>query len=139
MKKNILMMFLTVIFCPKVSAQNIVKGIVVDINSEKPIMGVSIAIQSNTTKTNVNGMFILENLPNGKFIVRIRFKGYETQNFPIQLSGKTIDLGTVLFYEDISVAQDLSTITITDDELNDDNGTAFNISGLLQSSKDVYL
>ncbi len=139
MKKIILMMFLTVIFCPKVSAQNIVKGIVVDINSEKPIMGVSIAIQSNTTKTNVNGMFILENLPNGKFIVRIRFKGYETQNFPIQLSGKTIDLGTVLFYEDISVAQDLSTITITDDELNDDNGTAFNISGLLQSSKDVYL
>ena len=37
-----------VIFYPKITAQNIVKGIVVDYNSEKPIQGVSISLQSTT-------------------------------------------------------------------------------------------
>jgi len=139
MKKIILTMFLMVIFYPKITAQNIVKGIVVDYNSEKPIQGVSISLQSTTVKTKANGTFVLENLSNGKFIVIFKFKGYETQNFPIQLDGKIIDLGTILFYEDISVEQDLSTISLTDDELNDDSSAADNISGLLQSSKDIYL
>ncbi|MFN0728364.1 carboxypeptidase-like regulatory domain-containing protein [Polaribacter gochangensis] len=139
MKKFILTMFLTVIFYPKMAAQNLVKGTVVDSNSEKPIEGVSIILQSSTVKTKSNGTFILENLPNGKFIVTLKLKGYETQNFPIQLEGNPIDLGTVFFYEDSSVNEDLSTITIADDELNDDNSTADHISGLLQSSKDIYL
>ena len=139
MKKIILTMFLTVIFCSKTTAQNIVKGIVVDRNSEKPIMGISITLQSKFVKTKANGAFTFDNLSDGKFIVTIKFKGYETQNFPIQLVGKTIDLGTIFMYEDISVDQDLSTITLTDDELNDDSNAADNISGLLQSSKDIYL
>ncbi|WKD85390.1 hypothetical protein KCTC32516_00730 [Polaribacter huanghezhanensis] len=139
MKKIILTVFLTVIFCPKITAQNIVKGTVVDSNSEKPIMGVSITLQSITVKTKANGTFIFENLSDGKFIVILKFKGYETQNFPIHLEEKTIDLGTILLYEDLSVEQDLSTITLTDDELNEDGNTADNISGLLQSSKDLYL
>ena len=42
-------------------------------------------------------------------------------------------------YEDVSEDQDLSTITITDDELSDDASSADNISGLLQASRDVYL
>ena len=139
MKKIILTMFLTVIFCPKITAQNIVKGIVVDSNSEKPIMGISIILQSKTVTTKANGGFIFKQLSDGKFIVIIKFKGYETQNFPIQLVGKIIDLGTIFLYEDISVDQGISTITLTDDELNDDGNTADNISGLLQASKDIYL
>ena len=55
MKKIILTMFLMVIFYPKITAQNIVKGIVVDYNSEKPIQGVSISLQSTTVKTKANG------------------------------------------------------------------------------------
>ena len=139
MKKIILTMFLTVIFCPKITAQNIVKGVVVDHNSEKPIKGVSITLQTTTVKTETNGTFLLNNLSNGKFIISLKHKGYETQNFPIELTGKTIDLGVILFYEDISLDQDLSTITLTEDELNGDSNAADNISGLLQSSKDVYL
>ena len=139
MKKIILTMFLTVIFYPKITAQNIVKGIIVNSNSEKPIKNVSIILQKNTVKTTANGFFKLENLSNGKFILTLRFKGYETQNFPIQLVGKTIDLGTIFLYEKITDHQDLSTITITDDELNDDSNAADNIAGLLQASKDIYL
>ena len=51
----------------------------------------------------------------------------------------TIDLGNILLYEDLTEEEDLSTVTLTDDELNDDTSAADNISGLLQASRDVYL
>ena len=57
----------------------------------------------------------------------------------MELSGTTVDLGTVLLYEDLSEEEDLSTVTLTDDELNDDTSAADNISGLLQASRDIYL
>lgn len=136
-----LTMFFALLTSVGMLAQNVVKGVVVDSNSENPLQGVSVSIKSlsKTVTTGADGSFNLTNVSNGNYVVEISFKGYETQNFPVQLSGKTIDLGTILFYEDISEDQDLSTITITDDELNDDSSAADNISGLLQSSQDIYL
>ncbi len=84
-------------------------------------------------------MFNLKNIPNGSYIVELKLIGYETQSFPIELSGKTIDLGIILFYKDITEDQDLSLITITDDELNDDGGGSDNITGLLQATQDIFL
>ena len=125
----------------EVNGQNIVKGIVVDSNSEKPLSGVLIKLKNTKQRilTNIKGVFNFENLLKRNSILEISFKGYETQNFPIELTGKTIDLGIILLYKDITVAEDLSIITLTDDELNDDTSAADNISGLLQASKDIYL
>ena len=124
-----------------INAQNIVKGIVIDSNSEKPLKDVFINIRNTLHKksTSENGVFILENIKNGSFILEIKLSGYQTQNFPIELDGKTIDLGEILLFQDISEDQDLSLITITDDELNDDASAADNISGLLQATQDVFL
>lgn len=123
------------------NAQNIVKGIVINGDSENPMQGVSVSVkEANVTNTtDAIGAFTLNGLPNGRQIVTVSLNGYETQNFPVELSGKTLDLGTIFMYEDLSEDQDLSTITITDDELNDDTSAADNISGLLQASRDVYL
>ncbi|WP_299118661.1 TonB-dependent receptor [uncultured Tenacibaculum sp.] len=123
------------------NAQNVVKGIVINSDSEKPLQGVSVSVREANISgtTDANGSFTLNGLPDGRQIVVVSLNGFETQNFPVQLAGKTIDLGTIMMYEDISEDQDLSTITITDDELNDDTSAADNISGLLQSSRDVYL
>ena len=122
-------------------AQNIVKGIVTDSDSEKPLQGVLVRVLNTTLteKTSADGSFTIKNIPNGDYIVEIRLLGYETQNFPVDLSGKTIDLGTILLYKDITADQDLSLITITDDELNDDASAADNISGLLQATQDIFL
>ncbi|WP_440120557.1 TonB-dependent receptor domain-containing protein [Tenacibaculum sp. Ill] len=123
------------------NAQNIVKGIVINGDSENPMQGVSVSVKeaniSGTTDT--SGAFTLNGLPNGRQIVTVSLNGYETQNFPVELSGKTVDLGTIFMYEDLSEDQDLSTITITDDELSGDTSAADNISGLLQASRDIYL
>ena len=141
MKRTIILVFLSLLYL-KVSAQNIIKGIVIDSNSEKPLKDVAVTIKNNNSyvlKTNKKGVFVLEKLNNGNYILELKLIGYETQNFPLHLTGNEIDLGAILFYQDIALDQDLSTITITDDELNDDSIAADNISGLLQSSRDIYL
>ena len=141
MKKFIttLLLFFGVIFSS--IAQNVIKGVVVDSERNTQLKGVVVKVKENTmsTLTNENGVFILQNLPNGAYVLEISFSGYETQNFPVELSGMTVDLGNILLYEDLTEEEDLSTVTLTDDELNDDTSAADNISGLLQASRDVYL
>ena len=102
-------------------------------------MAINVKESTVSTLTNENGVFILQNLSNGSYVLEISYKGYETQNFPVELTGNTIDLGTILLYEDLTEEEDLSTVTLTDDELNDDTSAADNISGLLQASRDIYL
>ena len=142
MKQTVLTVLMFCFFITGLHAQNTVKGIVVDGDSEKPLKDVSLTVSNNiayTVKTNQNGVFIVEKLSNGSYILQIKLKGYEVQNFPVELSGNSIDLGTILLYKDFSIDQDLSLITITDDELNDDASAADNIAGLLQATRDIYL
>jgi hypothetical protein len=141
MKKFTLMQLLFIFFMNTMSAQNIVKGIIVDSDFEKPLKGVALSITNTRIRltTDSNGVFMIKNIPNGSYIVEIKFKEYETQNFPIELSGETIDLGIIFMYKDFSLDLDLSLITLTDDELNDDASAADNIAGLLQATRDIYL
>jgi len=127
--------------CYGITAQNIVKGVVVDSNSEKPIehVEVKLTLIIKQEKTTSNGGFILKNIANGTYILKLKFEGYETQKFSLQFTGKTIDLGTILFYKNSTKNIDLSIITLSDDELNDETTSSDNISGLLQASKDIYL
>jgi len=142
MKKIVLFILMILFLSTGITAQNIVKGIIKDNDSRKPLKNVSVLIKNKTSfmfKTDERGVFNIQKLINGSYVLEIKLSGYEVQNFPIILTGKTIDLGTILLYEDISEDQDLSIITLTDDELNDDTSSADNIAGLLQSSRDVYL
>ncbi|CAM1349295.1 carboxypeptidase-like regulatory domain-containing protein [Tenacibaculum insulae] len=141
MKKKKITLLLLFFAALNLSAQNIVKGIVINGDSEKPLQNVLISVKktNNNSLTDAHGFFTLNNISEGKQVVVVFLKGYETQNFPVQLSGKILDLGTILMYKNSTEAEDLSTIIITDDELNDDSSSADNISGLLQASKDTYL
>jgi hypothetical protein len=141
MKKFILTQLLLLFFQQAIVAQNIIKGIIVESESEKPLQNVLIRIVNTNLveSTTIDGAFTFKNVRNGRYILEVKLVGYETQNFPIELSGATIDLGVIMLYKDIIEEQDLSLITITDDELNDDASAADNISGLLQASKDIFL
>lgn len=141
MRNLIMAMFFGIVLIGSTTAQNIVKGIVKDSNSEDPIKGISVKILNTNINgfTDSSGAFTLTNLSSGSYLLEIKFEGYETQNFPLEFNGSPIDLGVILLYEDITEDLDLSTITITDDELNEDANAADNISGLLQATRDVYL
>ena len=139
MKKKIIVALLAVFSIYGLSAQT-VKGKVVNSVSEKGMANVMVSVLGTTIsqKTTSNGSFVLKNVPKGKQIVKIAFNGFETQQFPLNLNGKEINLGDILLYEDIQEEDDFSTISLSDDELSDDEGAADNTAGLLQSSKDVF-
>ena len=141
MKKLILLIVFVFCCLYHLNAQNTVTGIVIHSDTEKQLSNVSVSIKKEniTVFTDDKGYFTLQNLSNGKQLIFISLKGYETQKLPIILNGKSLNLGTILLFEDVIEQQDVSIITITDDELNDDSSTADNISGLVQSSKDTYL
>ena len=141
MRKIILAMFFSLFLALGINGQNIVKGIVTDSDSENPLQGVLVTILStaSTQTTSADGVFNLKNVPNGSYIVELKLTGYEIQNFPVELVGKTIDLGTILFYKETIQGLDLSIISLSDDELNDDGGAADNIAGLLQATQDIFL
>jgi hypothetical protein len=122
-------------------SQNVIRGIIIDNNSKKPLSEVLISIKNTifTTKTHLNGAFHIKALSKGNYILEIKLNGFETQNLPLELSNNTIDLGVILLFRDFTDELDLSIITISDDELNNDASAADNISGLLQASKDIFL
>jgi len=141
MRKIVLSMFVLLFCITGFNAQNIVKGIVTDSDSEDPLQGVLVSVVNTALnqKTGLDGAFAIKNIPKGNYIVELKLAGYETQSFPVDFVGDIVDLGIILFYKDISEDQDLSLITITDDELNDDASAADNIAGLLQATRDIYL
>ena len=100
-------MFMLMFLITGMQAQNIVKGLVSDGDSENPLQNVLVSVKSTTVNqtTGADGIFVLKNLSNGNYIVEIKLSGYETQNFPLELTGKGVDLGTILLYQDISEDQ----------------------------------
>ncbi|MFT5146673.1 MAG: hypothetical protein ACI9H1_001397, partial [Polaribacter sp.] len=141
MTKKIVHLVLFLLCYTTVYSQNSIKGILLENNSKKPLSNVYVSIKNTifTTKTDLNGVFHLKALSQGNYILEIKFNGFETQNFPLEISNNTIDLGVILLFKDFTDELDLSIITISDDELNNDASAADNISGLLQASKDIFL
>ncbi|MCF6350150.1 MAG: TonB-dependent receptor [Flavobacteriaceae bacterium] len=140
MKKNSFVLLLSFLSVIGVFAQQTVKGKVVNSETEKAIANVVISVVGTTIseKTILNGSFELKNVPIGNQIIKIQLSGFEAQQFPIKISNKQIDLGKVLLFKDLQEEEDLSTISLSDDELDDDAGGADNISGLLFSSRNLF-
>ena len=142
MKKSFLIFLLGVFSMAAAVGQTTVKGSVIDGTSDEPIPGVTVMIEGTTltAQTDAEGKFsFTANVPLGEQVLVIEKIGYLTKRYPIIVNeGKTVDISDMSMDVDVSSEQDLFTVTLSDDELNDDTGGADNISGLLQSSQDVF-
>lgn len=123
--------------------QTVVKGSVIDGITYEPIPNVTITIEESlqSTETDAEGKFsFTSNVPLGEQVLKIEKSGYVTKRFPIIVNEeRTIDISDMTLDLNVADSVDLYTITLSDDELNDDTtGGADNISGLLQSSQDVF-
>ena len=121
--------------------QSTVKGKVVDSKSQSPLGSVKVMIQSNEqfVTTNSLGEFQISGISVGNQIIVISVEGYNTQNFAIEVvANQTLDVGLLFLDEDITSEQQLSLVTITENDLGDDNSGSESTAGLLQSSRDVY-
>ncbi|MBJ7879445.1 carboxypeptidase regulatory-like domain-containing protein [Gelidibacter salicanalis] len=123
--------------------QTVVKGSVIDGTTLARIPNVTITIEETlqSVETDAEGQFsFTADLPLGDHILKVEKSGYLTKRFPIIIyEGQTLDISDMMLDINIADTVDLFTITLSDDELNDDAiGGADNISGLLQSSQDIF-
>ncbi|MEO5788649.1 carboxypeptidase-like regulatory domain-containing protein [Gelidibacter sp.] len=126
-----------------VAQETVVKGSVIDGMNHEPIPNVTITIEETlqTSQTDAEGKFsFTSNVPLGEHILKVEKRGYITKRFPIIINeGQILDISDMMLDINVADSVDLYTITLSDDELNDDTtGGADNISGLLQSSQDVF-
>lgn len=113
--------------------------------SQEAIPQVKISIEGMPfeTRTNGDGLFSFAHLklPLGEQLVLVQAEDYLPQRIPIVLvSGETVLLDPILLQLDLSrLDERIGLVSISDVELNQDDGTVYNISGLLQASRDVFL
>src|SRR6478672_8591069 len=142
MKKLVIsILFVMEVFIGFAQTPTGVTGKVVDSKSQKPLQNVVATIQ-NTSLTEVTdgtGRFTLRDVPAGSQLLQIKSSGYKLQLITVDVeNGKMLDLGIISFEEDITSEQQLTLVTITDNDLNDDNSGSESTSALLQASRDAF-
>ncbi|RRO24332.1 TonB-dependent receptor [Flavobacteriaceae bacterium 14752] len=127
------------------SQQTVVTGVIVQDADEQPIPDVDLSIEGAVLKTSTNnkGVFKFDNpeLPLGEQVLLVDKEGYVSKRYPIIINeGETLDLGTLYLKVDISEeTEQIGVISLSDNELAGDDNVLFNVSGLLQSTRDVFL
>lgn len=118
-----------------------ITGKVVDSKTQKPLQNVVASIQNTslTALTDGTGTFTFKEAPKGSQLLQIKSTGFKDQLLTVDVvEGKVLDLGVVVLEEDITVEQQLSLVTITENDLGDDNSGSESTSGLLQATRDIY-
>ncbi|MBT8274051.1 MAG: TonB-dependent receptor, partial [Bacteroidia bacterium] len=144
MKKRLLIFLLGIFSVFTAFAQTMITGSVKDAVSNEPIADVIITIEETqqTTRTDALGVFTFStDVPLGEQVLRISKDGFVTKRYPIVVNeGSTVNITDMTLEVDPSDSADSFIISLSDDELNsDDEGFTDNISGLLQSTRDVFL
>jgi hypothetical protein len=142
MKKLVFSTFfvLQVIFLYAQSATG-VSGKIVDSKSQKALQNVVVSIQNTNLSqlTGADGRFSIENVPAGNQLLQVKTIGYRDQLLQVEItSGKMLDLGAIVAQEDQTQEQQLTLVSLTENDLGDDNSGSESTSGLLQASRDAF-
>ncbi|WP_300433880.1 TonB-dependent receptor [Christiangramia sp.] len=145
MNIKVIVVFIAVLMGTSMKPQQItIKGKFADAFTEVPLPQVKVSIENsfNEVYSNSEGEFSLElmNIVPGEYILRIDKLGYLIKRIPIRLTSEVKILETILLEPDLSSEQiHQNTISLSDAELLSEESEFDNISGILQSSRDVFL
>ena len=124
------------------SAQSI-SGKVVDEMTSEPLPGVLVNIVGTAfqEKTDAAGYFSFSDLPAlGETILMFSKNGFFEKGFPVTFISEGFDLATIFLKPDmLEVQQQAAIVSLSDQELDEEDGSYSNVSGLLQASRDVFL
>lgn len=89
---RILLSAVIVIFFGRLNAQNSIVGRITDMRDSTALIGATLYISDlkRGAATNLEGRYVLENLPAGHFLVEVRYAGYETQVVVVRVQGRTV-------------------------------------------------
>ncbi len=123
-----------VLFINAQTNTNIVKGTLIDYKTQKPLLGAKVFFigTEHVQFTNIEGKFLLNNIPTGNQILKISLTDYETKNYPLELTeNETITLGTIYLINDSTVLDEIGQIEWTENPF--DNNSTY-----LSTSRDVF-
>ncbi|GAA4760657.1 MULTISPECIES: TonB-dependent receptor [Flavobacterium] len=119
-----------------------ISGKVIDAKTQNPLRNVVASIQNTnlTQLTDADGKFIFKDVAVGSQLLKIKSDGYKEQLLPIEVvKNQILDLGIVVLEDDSQTTeQQISLVTITENDLGDDNSGSESTSGLLQASRDAF-
>lgn len=143
MKKTLLnAFFILQVFFVFAQENNGVSGKVLDYRLQIPLQNAVISIQNTnfTLLTDATGMFIFDKLSVGEVMVEIKSQGYKTQLIKAEVfPGRTTDIGVIVMTEDITAEVQVNLVSIIENDLGDDDSGSESNTGLLQSTRDVFL
>ena len=142
MKKLLLSIFLS-LFALTVWAQSgyEVSGVLVDAKTQKPLVNATASILNTnlSTSTDATGRFVIAQPVDGAQRIQFVFTGYTAKTLPVEIvKDQSLDLGIIGLDEDITSELQLSLITLTENDLGDDNSGSETTAGLLQASRDAF-
>lgn len=117
-----------------------VLGTVLDSRGKKPLKGVLVAIEGETSTvvTDTTGLFRLYTSASGKQILHLELTDYSIKRIPVVIESDSLNLNLIFLERDIRSEQADNLITLTDSELLDDEVSSIS-AGLLQATRDVFL
>ncbi|MGB7841592.1 MAG: TonB-dependent receptor, partial [Salinimicrobium sp.] len=119
------------------------KGKLVEERSLFPIAGAEVKISGTAYYeiTDSDGNFSFSgDLPRGEQILILSKNAFFGRRYPITITAEDIDLGNLFLEADLpEMQQQTAVISLSDQELDEEDGSYSSISGLLQASRDVFL
>ncbi|WP_121667369.1 carboxypeptidase-like regulatory domain-containing protein [Mesonia aquimarina] len=145
--KNTLILSVFLIFSAShlLAQKAYIKGTVKDAITSELLPDVTITIEDSSVKSNTNskGEFRFNEpaIALGNQIIRFEKEGYITKRFPVIIKkDEVLDLSAIELKVAINEENlQIGVISLSDNELTSEEGTASNFTGLLQASKDVFL
>ncbi len=112
MMKHISILFSFLLLSLGTWAQNTIQGAVYDVDNGESIPFATVTLDNSTrgVVTDLNGFFILNQIPDGTYTLRVRFIGYEDYTEQITLKGRQTKRMNIQIKES---AQTLETVEIT--------------------------
>ncbi|EAS20772.1 conserved hypothetical protein [Flavobacteria bacterium BBFL7] len=138
------LILLILLVCGSIASAQVVKGRVIDESTEEPIKGALIEILGTefTATTDAEGFFnFASGIPQGDQKMQVSAADHYNRTLPIVVNELTpVNIDPLYLRVDFSdQEQTAGVISLTENDLSDDQNAANNVSGLLQSSRDIFL
>lgn len=92
MKRTLLTLFFVLFGITSLSAQNIIKGVLLDDEKGEAIPFAQVFLDGTKhwASTDINGYFVINKIPDGSYTIKVKYIGYEEYSEPVVLKHQTI-------------------------------------------------
>ena len=90
--KHKLFFFLFILSTLTSFAQNTIKGVLIDDSKGEAIPFAQVYLEGTNhwSSTDINGYFLINKIPNGDYVIKVRYIGYEEYSEPVSLKNQTV-------------------------------------------------